>query len=71
MIVEIDRFLRRTGMTKSQLGRQALGDPHSIRRVTCGQREMSERTMGRLRRWMAEHPDGVLPAPRARRREGL
>jgi hypothetical protein len=63
VLVEIDRFLRRTGMTKSALGRHALGDASTVKKLFEGQRGLTEYTEKRLRRWMQDNPDGI-PAGR-------
>lgn len=66
MNVEIDRYLRQTGMTKNALGKHALGDGNRLKRVMSGESSLTEYTEKRLRRWMEEHPSGV-PAGKAGR----
>lgn len=63
MYAEIERFLRRTGMTKAALSTKALGDSSTVGKIMEGHRSLTEYTEKRLRRWMLEHPDGV-PAGR-------
>ena len=66
MNVEIDRYLRKTGMTKNSLGKHALGDGNRLKRVMAGESRLTEYTEKRLRRFMLDHPDGI-PAGRAGR----
>lgn len=61
MNVEIDRYLRRTGMTKAALSTKALGDSKRVQRLMNGESRFTEYTEKRLRRFMADHPEGIPP----------
>lgn len=62
MIVEIDRYLRRTGMTGSHLFKLAMGTGATYDKVRRGC-ELREATKARVREFMAAHPDGVAKRP--------
>lgn len=57
MIVEIDRYCRRTGMDRDYLSTRAFGD-YRIRQW-CRGSEPTEYSIAILRRFMVEHPEGV------------
>lgn len=69
MFLEIDRFLRHTGMTRAALSRHALGDHRAVASIMEGRRSLTEYTRLRLSRWMQEHPDGVAPGRPGRPRQ--
>ncbi len=51
LITEIDRFLRRTGMAPTRLGRDALGDPGFVAGVRAGRKVYTD-TANKLRAFM-------------------
>lgn len=58
MIVEVDRYLRRTGMTGTHLFKLALGAGGTYRVMQRGG-ELKPATIAKVRAFMAAHPDGV------------
>lgn len=52
MLIEINRFLARTGMAPTRLGRLALGDPGFVAGVRAGRKVYGE-TAAKVRVFMA------------------
>lgn len=55
-LAELKAFLKRTGVSDSRLGRDAVGDPNFMRQVRSG-RQIRPRTVERLRKYMLEHAE--------------
>lgn len=53
LMVEIDRFLRKTAMPPTTFGRRAVNDPRLIGDMRRG-RQLGEGTIARVRRFLAE-----------------
>lgn len=57
LVAEIEAFAARTGLARSRIGREALGDPSFVADLHAG-RQCLPRTVARLRAWMAQRdPD--------------
>lgn len=68
ILIEVDRYLRRTGMGPTMLGKLAVNDTTLVDKMRCG-RQLQQRTADRVRAFMERHPDGVkMPRPIAMRR---
>ena len=50
-LIEVDRFLRRTGMAESRFGREAVNDPRLVGDLRRG-RVLTGRTAARVLRFM-------------------
>lgn len=61
LVQRIDRFLERTGMAPSRLGRDATGEPNLVKSIRDG-RSPSLETLNRLARVMREHDPESFPA---------
>jgi len=53
LVAEIEAFAARTGLARSRIGREALGDPSFVADLHAG-RQCLPRTITRLRDWMAQ-----------------
>ncbi len=51
--MDVERFMNRTGMRPSTLGRRALGDPNLVRSLRNG-RELRPATADRLRSYILQ-----------------
>ncbi len=55
LLIKIDRYLRRTHMSRSQFGRLAVNDPRLVTDMMRG-RVIGPANTARIERFMAEHP---------------
>ena len=55
LLIEIDRFLRRTQMAETRFGRLAVRDPRLVHDLRLG-REPQPPMISKVRTFMAEHP---------------
>ena len=63
LVAEIEAFAARTGLARSRIGREALGDPSFVADLYAG-RQCLPRTVTRLRDWMAARdPDASRRRP--------
>ncbi|WP_294389784.1 hypothetical protein [uncultured Sphingomonas sp.] len=53
LLMDVERFMNRTGMRPSTLGRRALGDPNLVRSLRNG-RELRPATADRLRSYILQ-----------------
>ena len=55
LLVEVERFLKKTGMAPTSFGGQALGDPSLVNNLRNG-RELRYRTLMKVKSFMASVP---------------
>lgn len=55
LLIKIDRYLRRTGMSRSQFGRLAINDPRLVTDMMRG-RVIGRENVARIERFMAGPP---------------
>lgn len=53
LLVEVDRYMRRTGERASTLGRRSVGDPNLVQGLRNG-RELRPATAARLRSYLTQ-----------------
>ena len=58
LLVQVDAYLRKTGMPWTRFGRLATHDPRFVGDLRNGRSPRPE-TVERVERFMAAHPDGV------------
>lgn len=58
MIIEIDRYCRRTGTIPTALCKVAVGHSNLWHKLRAGA-ELHDETIAKLRQAMAENPDGI------------
>jgi hypothetical protein len=58
LVSEVDAYSARTGMSLSRMGDLIARDHKLLRQISRGEREPLPSTVAKIRKFMADHPEG-------------